>query len=1336
MSITTLEDTGDFTEINIPELEKEEPATLNCDIDVELYNDLKLETKYECTWDRDLWSDKEKGYRYTCPVSNVDHCIDIFSDEEINFNGKKIIHCNMNNFCHFIKKPNESFKCIYDKFLYERVSDIEKAKDESLMQEHCSKINEEQYVCFPPKDFLKEENINKLYSRADHFCHTFVSDKIRNEYFNCERNICSFNHVFCKSTLTEEECKKDGTCITLNDGSWHPFSKNGLSTYGHNDMDCTYISQPNLEVYVKQCLNKYKNLFSGDTSEFLDFSSPKNNQGFFRQCWDCAKFENNTMEKCINRVLTNSIRDKNLIVPKSDEEACECLDNWTFKDEVYIGCDSRMPGETKPWCYVDPQCKESRRSGSGKPWKYCSLGENPCKCKDEWKYEGEWYQGCDTRQPGNKEKPWCFVYSSKCPEAIVPTEKDKAISNIKKPWKFCQPKQEDPCNCENEWTYKDNFFRRCKDWEKLLEVDKIDKESFNTKDHVWCVVDQTCATTEKTNKEGQKIKSCLWGGVACSQNSDCGSNICKTYCCKEELFDPNCAKCNEKGECESCIAGYKLVPGKGCINMFQNTCRNGTAAVPATKYGEECTRCNEGFVLKDQHCVAKQTFYHVEGNGEGYLGHLNVTQSGKPCQGWNSQYPHKHTWYDMGEKLFPEYDAADFPEGFSSLSYLQNPLFMVYEKINYNHCRNPDGKETIWCYTKDPLVPWEFCSPTNAEAIITNNKPEPWYFDSTGTKINLSRQYRGTLNETISGKKCAKWNRFQNTDLTTLPTNDIYMAMVRKIHKDWSNISAGYDENRFPIISWDAIGDHDYCRNPDGKKTLWCFTDDPETPWEYCNIVDAMYPDKNFMKIEDKLCTTSNKDRQASWSRFYKNRKFETSAEDCLKYCTDNEKCFGITYLDEKEECVECVHEKEDNDSSPIWIHSLNKTAYVKIPQEDSPLYENIMKTIKDDALLQILNSNKEPTIERESIYSEDGKKTFCYFDKKLETFLRNIYTNENNHINLNLCEKDDENNLVCKFSKEKYATCSDIFTADMDDLDIKDLTDISKIKNAVKCNGSFCALNNWYKDLIPESIIRHMDPCQCNPEWLYEGETYFGCDKRKPDEPEPWCYVVSDTCKEGTNAEESSAGRAWKYCDVDDDDDDAINPCDCFEEWHYNGELYYGCDFGSPDEPRPWCYVSPSCDTARDSFHANMKWKYCEIKNFDPCKCKTTWSYDHGNGKEPYFRCDPRKPDHTKPWCSVYPSCDVDQYKGFKINNPGTKTAWRECNVNVGTINFDPCKCKGSWLYDSGSGKEQYYRCDPRKPDDIKPWCFVYPSCDVDQYEGFEIHNAGTNTAWRECNV
>ena len=29
-----------------------------------------------------------------------------------------------------------------------------------------------------------------------------------------------------------------------------------------------------------------------------------------------------------------------------------------------------------------------------------------------------------------------------------------------------------------------------------------------------------------------------------------------------------------------------------------------------------------------------------------------------------------------------------------------------------------------------------------------------------------------------------------------------------------------------------------FCRNPDGEKTIWCYTIDPKVRWEYCDELD------------------------------------------------------------------------------------------------------------------------------------------------------------------------------------------------------------------------------------------------------------------------------------------------------------------------------------------------------------------------------------------------------------------------------------------------------------------------------------------------------------------
>ena len=61
--------------------------------------------------------------------------------------------------------------------------------------------------------------------------------------------------------------------------------------------------------------------------------------------------------------------------------------------------------------------------------------------------------------------------------------------------------------------------------------------------------------------------------------------------------------------------------------------------------------------------------------------------------------------------------------------------------LHSNFCRNPDGEKTIWCYTIDPEVRWEYC-----EELDKNSEEGLW-----GESGKL---YRGQQTETRTGKTC------------------------------------------------------------------------------------------------------------------------------------------------------------------------------------------------------------------------------------------------------------------------------------------------------------------------------------------------------------------------------------------------------------------------------------------------------------------------------------------------------------------------------------------------------------------------------------------------------
>jgi len=68
-----------------------------------------------------------------------------------------------------------------------------------------------------------------------------------------------------------------------------------------------------------------------------------------------------------------------------------------------------------------------------------------------------------------------------------------------------------------------------------------------------------------------------------------------------------------------------------------------------------------------------------------------MTVSGNKCQAWTSQFPHEH---ETTPELLPN-------KGLGKHAY----------------CRNPDGEDTIWCYTIDSDKRWESCEPLDDTSV-------------------------------------------------------------------------------------------------------------------------------------------------------------------------------------------------------------------------------------------------------------------------------------------------------------------------------------------------------------------------------------------------------------------------------------------------------------------------------------------------------------------------------------------------------------------------------------------------------------------------------------------
>merc|ERR1712176_389980 len=113
-------------------------------------------------------------------------------------------------------------------------------------------------------------------------------------------------------------------------------------------------------------------------------------------------------------------------------------------------------------------------------------------------------------------------------------------------------------------------------------------------------------------------------------------------------------KCKKGGLCSWCGSGSCCRKGwnDGGGGDGQNGCNNRHCCTDSVA-GEAC--------CSGPKCV-------------GYRGTKATTITGKTCQAWNKQYPHKHG---------------------------NTPTKKPRLGLEKNYCRNPDGSETAWCYTTD-----------------------------------------------------------------------------------------------------------------------------------------------------------------------------------------------------------------------------------------------------------------------------------------------------------------------------------------------------------------------------------------------------------------------------------------------------------------------------------------------------------------------------------------------------------------------------------------------------------------------------------------------------------
>lgn len=182
-----------------------------------------------------------------------------------------------------------------------------------------------------------------------------------------------------------------------------------------------------------------------------------------------------------------------------------------------------------------------------------------------------------------------------------------------------------------------------------------------------------------------------------------GKDAGSAQTCREFFIN---AKLEDYRGCQDhTVTGSKCLPWSQFTNVVaaQNVgegaldyCRNPGGQYPKgiwcfTSASAESEYCD---VRADKEC---DELLHGE-KGTLYRGCQDHTISGRKCQSWQAHEPHAHIYNG----------SAYYGSGVST----------------GNYCRNPGGTQaTIWCYTVDPEVRWEVCTPKAYAADVTSTLP-------------------------------------------------------------------------------------------------------------------------------------------------------------------------------------------------------------------------------------------------------------------------------------------------------------------------------------------------------------------------------------------------------------------------------------------------------------------------------------------------------------------------------------------------------------------------------------------------------------------------------------
>ncbi|XP_056133728.1 hepatocyte growth factor a [Lampris incognitus] len=180
------------------------------------------------------------------------------------------------------------------------------------------------------------------------------------------------------------------------------------------------------------------------------------------------------------------------------------------------------------------------------------------------------------------------------------------------------------------------------------------------------------------------------------------------------------------------------------------------------------------------------------------------------------------------------------------------------QDLRENFCRNPNNDPGgPWCYTTDPNIRTEECGlPQCSEQVCMTCNGE---------------DYRGKMDHTESGKECKRWDSLK-------PHRSQFQPRKYR-HKDLKD---------------------NYCRNPDNRLRPWCYTMDPKTPWEYCNITVCVSDSSEATDINETTTCI-----QGKGANYRGTMNLSPEGVTCQRW--DSQFPHNHSYIPENYKCNVCV---------------------------------------------------------------------------------------------------------------------------------------------------------------------------------------------------------------------------------------------------------------------------------------------------------------------------------------------------------------------------------------------------------------------------------------------